>query len=114
MIHHARRSLLRMTHCCVAVLALLLIVAPAQGCLRCQEVEVLDTSTPLEECVDPPEFDAAGRPVPVRRPLLRGDHATNSVAAKAGPVRVSRPTISWGDCVSGYRLSNGLCAPLRC
>jgi hypothetical protein len=109
-------SLLRIVCCWQFVLAGLLVITPQMGVVRCVVVESsesTDTDAPAEESADPPEFDAAGRPLPARRLVVRLSPVVILRELQREPVAIfpcSPPAVF----VEGHRLLNGLCAPLRC
>ena len=107
-------SVLRLSNCGQMILATAMLALPCAGFFEGQEVESPESSTPVEERGDCPEFLATAGVAPTRRSRERTTSEFGLKRDSDGSIRLHASHLRPGRFVSGHRLANGLCAPLRC
>ena len=113
-VRHFGRSVLRISSCWQVVLAAVMLVSPCAGFFEGQEVELTESSTPVEERGENSEFLETAESIPIRRTLGRATDAFGWKWISSDSIRLRASNQRPKRFVAGHRLANGLRAPLRC
>ena len=113
-IRRLRRLLPHSLNCWQVLLAAVMLVAPGASLLEGQEVELTESSAPVEERGDCSEFFATPGAALTRRSWGRATSAFGWKRFFDGGIRFPASHPRSERFVSGHRLANGLCAPRLC